>query len=57
MVVLLLGLFLQVTATINRGRMKRCFLEWRDLCQQRRWKTQLAARDAQVGGGGGEVYA
>ncbi len=40
-----------MTATINRGRMKRCFLEWRELCQQRRWKTQLAARDAQVGQG------
>ncbi|GLC35838.1 hypothetical protein PLESTB_000499600 [Pleodorina starrii] len=38
----------KVTATINRGRMKRAFLEWRHLCEDRWWKNQLAARDAQI---------
>jgi hypothetical protein len=42
----------QVTATISRGRMKRAFVEWRRICEDRWWKNQLAGRDAQVGWGG-----
>ncbi|GFR41222.1 hypothetical protein Agub_g1895 [Astrephomene gubernaculifera] len=38
----------KVTATINRGRLKRSFLEWRRLCEERWWKNQLGARDAQI---------
>lgn len=37
-----------MAATINRGRKKRCFLEWWRLCLERRWKNQLALANEAV---------
>lgn len=38
----------QVSATIARGRLKRCFSEWKRLAQERWWKNQFAMRDETI---------
>lgn len=38
----------QVTATIQRGRVKRAFVEWRNLAKERWWKNQLLMRDETI---------
>lgn len=38
----------QVLATITRGLLKRCFVEWRKLQQERWWKNQFAMRDETI---------
>ena len=39
---------LQVRATIKRGCLKRTFLEWCRLANDRRWKKQLLFRDREI---------
>jgi hypothetical protein len=38
----------QVAATISRGLMKRSFVAWQRLAQERWWKNQLVMRDREV---------
>lgn len=41
-------LHVQVAATIARGLLKRTFLEWQRLAEQRWWKNQLVMREREV---------
>jgi hypothetical protein len=43
-----LSLCCQVAATISRGLMKRSFLAWQRLAQERWWKNQLVMREREV---------
>jgi hypothetical protein len=38
----------QVAGTISRGLMKRSFLAWQRLAQERWWKNQLVMREREV---------
>jgi hypothetical protein len=40
--------YTKVAATIERGLLKRTFLEWRKLEQERWWKNQYAMRDETI---------
>lgn len=38
----------QVAATIARGLLKRSFLEWRRLAEERWWKNQYVMREREI---------
>ena len=39
---------LQCELVVRHGLLRRCFAEWRHMCKERDWKTQLATRDNEI---------
>jgi hypothetical protein len=39
---------MQCEIMVAHGLLRRCFIEWQRVCEERDWKTQLATRDNEI---------